>query len=482
MEIGRKYIKLLQSAQSGPHVIADKLIVEQVLGLSDDQISEFFFSIIESNNLSFDSIKAVISREKVIVRYIKLPAVSRPDIDKMVVFEIAKQTPYSKEDIVSDYRIIGKDDKGYSTIMLAISPKLEIARIDSILGKLKNKLKCIYFSSEAMAGWLKVALMESRLGLQDAGGRCLIDIDSERTDISVISALGLCFSRSIPIGSDDIIGQSAGSDSAGQRLVDEIRQSIAMYLKEKDADKTDISEFVLTGAGSAGNNLLELLKSAVDIPCVFIGSLEGAKAADSILSESGIPDDASVCSIFGCQFIDNGTNLLSLDEKIKNLRKAVFKKILSAAAVLFAVILISLTAGLIKIQQRQEVLVSLELMYSQIKNSVEQTEEKIKKINSVKAYLSQEESSLDVIYNLYTLIPAGIQVLDFNYDDLEKKVRFNGIANKMSDVFNMITVLEDSNAFSNVHAQSLAQRDARGGAVVDFQMRCNFQDEKSKQE
>jgi Tfp pilus assembly protein PilN len=69
-------------------------------------------------------------------------------------------------------------------------------------------------------------------------------------------------------------------------------------------------------------------------------------------------------------------------------------------------------------------------------------------------------------------------LLDFDYDDISKSVRFSGRAGRMSDVFSLVSVLENSDIFSNVQTRSVVQRRTMEGAAVDFQIRCNFKNNK----
>jgi len=78
------------------------------------------------------------------------------------------------------------------------------------------------------------------------------------------------------------------------------------------------------------------------------------------------------------------------------------------------------------------------------------------------------------IYNLYSIMPENISLIDFNYDDASRVVRFRGRAYKISDVFKLVSLLENSSSFSNVQTRSVAEKRTRASAAVDFQISCNF--------
>jgi len=471
IEVDKKYLKILQSETTPKEPVVTKLLVQPIFGLSDEEIAKLLNDTISSNNIKLHSVTVIISREKAMVRYMRLPTLDRSEIEKMVSFEIAKQTPYSQDEITSDYEVMSRDTEGYSKVMLVVSPKNEIARIDRILGISGNRLKQIRLSSEVIIGLLNTA----GVTLAKEKNICLIDIDNDNTEIIVASNGSLSFSRSVSIGASDILEQEGQDDVSRTRLIDEIKRSIAAYLKDKAAEAEDISEFVVIGANSVIKSFTEFFMITVEAPCKAVNVLRGVSLADKALAETGIPQEASICAVCAGPFAgEEGINLISQDEKRRQSQNAAIRKIISISIASFIIFSVALILTGLKIYQKERLLSELELMYSQVEPTAGQVEAKFKKLRSIKAHLSEEASSLHVIYNLYSIIPENIFLLDFNYDDTSSVVRFRGRAHKISDVFKLVTLLESSVSFSNVQARSVAEKRTRGAATVDFQIRCNF--------
>ncbi len=470
IEVDKKYLKILQSEITPNGPVVTKLLIEPVFGLSEEEIAKLLNDTASSNGIKLDSVTFIISRERTMVRYIRLPALDKSEIEKMVSFEITKQTPYSQDEIISDYEVLGRDAEGYSRVMLVVSPKNEIVRINHILGISGNRLKRIRLSSEVIIGWLDTA----GVTLTKEKNICLIDIDSDDTEIIIVSGGKLSFSRSISIGALDILEQEWQDDSSKTRLVDEIKRSIAAYLKEKTTEARDISEFVVTGANSVIKSFAEFFAIAVETPCKAVNVLHGAFLADEALAETGIPQDVSMCAVCGGPFAGEGINLISQDEKKKQSQNVAIRKIIGITITSFLIFSVVLALIGLKIYQEEKLLNELELMYGQIEPAASRVEIKFKKLRSIKEQLSGEASSLHVIYSLHNLIPENIFLLDFNYDDPSRVVRFRGMARKISDVFKLVTLLESSVSFSNVQTRSVTEKRTRGSAVIDFQIRCNF--------
>ncbi len=470
IEVDKKYLKILQSEITSTGPVITKLLAEPIFGLSEEDIAQLLNNTANSNNIRLDSVTAIISRENAMVRYMRLPTLDKLEIEKMVSFEITKQTPYSKDEIISDYRILGRDAEGYSSIMLVVSPKSEIVRINHVLGIAGNRLKQIRLSSEAIIGWLNMANVD----LTGKKNTCLIDIDSDNTEIIIISSGRLGFSRSISIGAFDILDQDGVDDSSKTRLVGEIKRSIAAYLKEKTTDIAEISELIVTGANSVIESFVEFLSINIEASCKAVNALHSISIADEALAETGLPQDASMCAVCGCPFAGEGINLISWEQKIKQGQNVVIKKIIGIASA-FTLILFAVFALVgLKMYQKEKLLNELDSMYAQVESTAGKIEMKFKKLRSIKSEFSGEASSLHVIYNLYSIIPDNISLIDFNFDDASRVVRFRGRAQKISDVFKLVTLLESSESFSNVQTRSVAEKRTRGSAAVDFQISCNF--------
>jgi len=95
-------------------------LVEPIYALPEEDINRLLNDAVSSRETRFDSVTVIVSREKAMVRYMRLPAQDTSEIEKMVSFEITKQTPYSQDEITSDYEILSSDTEGYSEVMLVI--------------------------------------------------------------------------------------------------------------------------------------------------------------------------------------------------------------------------------------------------------------------------------------------------------------------------------------------------------------------------
>jgi type IV pilus assembly protein PilM len=470
VQIDKKHLKVMHIIYKGKRPAIKKLIVKPIIDMDEKAVAGALKEITHANSIPLNFITIIISREKAMVRRISLPAVDRQEIDSMVSFEITKQTPYSREEIVADYKILKSDEQGYSNVMLFVSPKTEIAKIHDIVKSAGGNPRRIVLSSEAMAGWFRFS--EKRFA--EKVNNCIVDIDHDSTEIMITSDKGLEFSRTVSMGASELQKGVNDMNSIWSRLVDEIKRSVSKYQKENQPDQENTTEFIVTGASSVSDSFNRFLSTAVHDKCIVLPVFSFPVLLEGALGELGVPGDVSVCAICGGAYLEKPINLMPDEHKIRHSYQSKFRKVIMALAALMVLFIIICSVLATQIYQKKQSLEQIRSIYSQIQPVVEQTEEKMYKLGIVKNYLSDGESSLEVIYNLYELMPPGISLVDFNYDDLSKAIRFNGRAGRMSDVFKLVTILEESGVFNNVQTHSVIQRQSRESASVEFQIRCSF--------
>ncbi|NQT95818.1 MAG: pilus assembly protein PilM [Candidatus Omnitrophica bacterium] len=469
IEIDKGYLKIVQQEPSSKTIAISKIIIQPIAALSDDEISKSLTDITKANNISLDSVTAVVSREKTMVRTLRLPATETSEVENMISFEAAKQIPYSKEEIVSDYSILRTDSEGYTDIMLVVAHKNEINRIDDILKGADSHSNNIRLSSEGISAWLKLS---APLGDISEKNICLVDIDTTNTEIAIVSNGILTFSRVASIGADNI--SEPESIRWIKRLAGEVKGYVSMYVKEQQKDASLISDFLVTGANSCIEDFAAAIKLEFEQNSQAVNVLSSLSVADDALGDEGIADKTSVCAVCGALFIEEGINLVAKEVRRKKRYSAKLQKLVGISVLGAIIIGLSLTLVFLQIFQKKKQLATLKVMLKTIEPAAKVTEDKLKKVEILKGQFSEGASSLDVIYNLYKLIPSSISLIDFDYDDSSRVTRFRGKSAKMSDVFKLVTILEGSESFSKVETRSVAKRRTRQGETVDFQIRCNF--------
>jgi len=469
IEVDKDYLKYASAEISKKGIVITRLLTHPVSDLSDEELATLLSNLIIKYNIALDETCFIIPRDKVMLRFIRLPAIAEEEIKNMVSFEITKQSPYSEEEVVSDYIVAPAEEEGYSDVMLAIAHKSQSTKIDSLLDHIGKKANRINLSSEALVSWLGYYTGQEG----EDKGLGLLDIDTKKTELIITSNGRLDFSRIISVGAEGIL-RNTQDPPAKSRLVDEVRRSLDHYLKEQHKEPGFISEFIVTGADPVLKDVSRLLQNELRIQSREVNIFSTLTLSEDALTEGEISKVVSMCGACGGLFLSKGINLVSEEVRGKERLRMKVKGVVGA--LIFCVLCLGLlsSALLLKLHQKRSLLASMKSMLGQLEPMTEVTEEKMERLDLVKNRFSEGTSSLDVILNLYKIIPGNVSLIDFDYDEDNHLLRFRGTALKMSDVFKLATLLESSGRFSKVETRSVNKRRTKTAELVDFQMRGIF--------
>jgi len=183
VEIGNDWLKVLESEHSTHGGLVTKVRftkLAQIKGPVSTEVSRIFREL----KLNTQSVITFIPRHLVTVRILEFPSTDPKEIDDMVSLQVAKQTPYSKEEIVSTHRIIDTEREGYTKVMLVIAQRNIITKRVEALEQAGIKVEKVGLSTESVYNWFR--LTHRRQMDVDLKPIALIDIDSNYSDFMVI--------------------------------------------------------------------------------------------------------------------------------------------------------------------------------------------------------------------------------------------------------------------------------------------------------
>src|SRR4030043_335286 len=92
-------------------------------------------AFIAKHQIDKGKISICIPREKVVIRFIRLPLNTRENLRRVLEYEAPRYTPFDKEDFYFDFQVLGEDKKGLRLIAVFVK-KEEITAYLSLLKKL----------------------------------------------------------------------------------------------------------------------------------------------------------------------------------------------------------------------------------------------------------------------------------------------------------------------------------------------------------
>ena len=473
VEADRDHLKIAQAQSSSNGIQITRVITESVTGLSDNEIGQQLQRILKINDFRPDQMTGIISKEKVMLRGIRLPSTKPDELEDMITFEASKQIPYSMDEVVYDYKILGVDREGYSRIILAIAHNDEVLAINRIFaasGKIPDR---IVLSSEAIWSWAKYSADRPQANTNI----CVVTLDTHKTEITVLADNDLGFSRIVSIGALEISGKEKDKDIASASLLDEIRRSVKLAAtddKEISDRGSDISEYIITGANMAVDGFCDHIQEHLPVQCTAVNQMINLPVADDAISEKGISPEASVSKVCGALLLTEGLNLIQPHIRKRQEAAVQSRRIITVSVCVLAAVMFLSIAGLVRLYQKERLFARLKHMYEKTGPIADLTQTRQKRLALIKEQFSEGSTSLDALYHIYKLMPGSASLVDFDYDDNTKSVRLRGTSLQMADVFRLTTVLQESGRFSNVQASSVSKRRIADSEVVDFQIRCNF--------
>jgi len=467
LEITQTHIKLTQAQEEAQDNVITKIIVEHISSNTDGAISKALSDLIKKSNIKPTNLITVIPRNLVTVRNITFPSGDPAEIEKMVKFQAARQIPYSKEDIIVDYSIINRDSSGGSQVLLAIAHKDVINRYLRIIEGAGLKASLFALSSQGVCCWFKVYQDKNKKTGQEAVA--LVDIDTDNTDICFVCNNQLTFSRSISFGIKNFSGEDF------KNLLQQIRLTLSAYKKERIGK--EISRIIFIS--SSNKSIQGLAKIAGDEFSVSTEIIElqsiASKKEGLSLPNQIVQFEISSSAILGFalsrkeSFID----LLPADIHKEQKTQIKNKELIISGVFLFLVIVSILSIVFVKLHKKEQYIKILEVSLKQTNPEAEDISQMIRKLDILGQRVNPKVSSIDILYELYNLMPKNMSLSALNLDE-QGNLSLQGAALVMSDVFNFQSLLNKSEYFSNVEVKYASKKRMRKGELTDFRIDCQI--------
>ena len=148
-EIEGSLIKLTQFNRANPPVLS-LLEARHAKSEKSQDVVKTLRAIISQYNVKQTRIIACVPRHKTTVKTLLLPSTVPAEIENIVTLQAAKQLPFSPDKIVSGFKILGRDKKGYSKVLTCLVHRKVVDRIMSLFKDAGVVLSKLSLSSEAI--------------------------------------------------------------------------------------------------------------------------------------------------------------------------------------------------------------------------------------------------------------------------------------------------------------------------------------------
>lgn len=254
VEISGSWLKIIHAEPARQGIAVSKAHVAPV-DVNDPALAETIRDIFEMQKIPRVLTVGCMPRQMVTVRMLDLPSTDPEEIGDMVDLQSSKQTPYSREEVVFDYRILGVGQGGYTKVMLAIVQRSVLRERHLLFEEAGIDIDYMSISSEGLLNWLNTTRPST------PGGLMVLDVDASCTDCSFFSGGCLVFTRSIQMGAQ---GLRDGGQKALKRFVGDVRRSLEVC--QNDVQGVSAHNVIITGGSPAVPGLVEALREGLALP------------------------------------------------------------------------------------------------------------------------------------------------------------------------------------------------------------------------
>ena len=462
-------LKLVQVKVSPNKKEVINLSSRNISGLSDEEITKAIISAFSELKAKSPKFINIIPAHLAITKNIEIPSTDATEIKEIISLQAGRHTPYSREEIIVDYIDIGTFKHSYTKVLLVIVSRSVVKKQSEILDKAGIKLERTLFAAEALA-WSSSKIL--KLETQDSPAN-IVHIDESFTDFSVISKNKLVFVRSIPIGAQHLIAEK---EKYQLKFVEELKVSLEAYQSEDIAKPP--STLILTGAIDEIGDLNNILNENLGLPVKAIPYFKNVAISEQALKIISEAKRLSFLDVIATLLASQELKVDLIPEEIK-LKKSILereKDLLKTGVLVLTLFVLIFFTLISKIYFKSAHLSNLNKRYQVLEEEAQKLEKDFTKISLIRNYLLYRGFSLEVLTELYNLVPLELALDDIRFDN-QGRFNIKGTAESMSAVYAFVDDMEKSKYFKAVKIKYTTKRKEKAKDVTDFEITCLLEKE-----
>jgi len=411
IELGSDWVKLVQADRHGRSPVISRVMVRKLD--EGDVASGALARAVKALNCGAGDVIACVPRHAVTVRTFELPSADPREVGDMIDLQIAKQTPYSRDEIVFDYRLSEGAREGYTRVMLVIAPSAVMRQRCRILEDLGLNVRLVTVSTDGLVGAIQHRMDAGALGL--GGGIAVLDVDASASEVLVLQDGMVLFSRGLAVGAKDVAEDPiAGSE----RLIQETARALETFRHESPSGR--LERLLLSGALRDLDGLDDRLRAILGLPVERFDF-----ATETIPAGRGsTPDDArgrevSLTAVAGAALAPDRLDIDLTPDSILA-RRAVARRAaamtVTAVLIVAALVLMSLFVES-RLFERQHYLASLNARVKSTTAAADEIESMKHKVALVTGRARGGMVPVTVLAELHTLIGSDISLTSLELED-----------------------------------------------------------------
>ena len=446
-------------------------------------------------------------------RLTNLPAAATEDqLANLVGMQAETELPFRVEGAIYDYHDVHRTEGSISVELIAAKRETVQQEIDYLkpLGLTPEGVIPSTLATSVLAG---IVNNEENSSTEMT---MVVDIGAGRTDLCLLAGNALRFSRSFPIGGNNLTHlyqQEIGSDfevAERRKIIDatlnqhlqavnpsyewadgliaELQRSISGAKRELNlTEDRVVREIWLCGGGSRISGLTDYITHQLEVPVRLWNPLDAFREVwdeqrSNIESVDGFSDTLAIALGLGVNTLTKqiSLDLLPSEEKAKLTQAQQRKRTLMAAAAGLALLLGLGLGGLTWSRIHQAKIVALDGAIRNISQAESNAKKILVKDLAMVNLLSPRASPLDIVRELSVRFADRTKIawttLNITrLDDPEKaKITFNIEAQSHQDVSQTISIMAQSGAFTNIKSGQVTSIERDKKPIFQVQITCNL--------
>ncbi len=449
-------------------------VSDSVVDLNEIQISQKIHQILKATFFKPTKVVIVHPTKQLTTRVLSLPSVDDREIKDILDLQAVKQTPYTKDEITTGFRLIDRSGAGYSQVLLAISHRDISTRYCRILEIARLIPDQVTTSIEGLWAWFLQAKAKDAIAETDI--ILFLDIDWGSTDLMIFGGKKLLFNRNLGIGGKQL---QDGGESAQSDFEREVERSVELGAPELKNMK--VSHVVLGGIAGRFKDVAAVISRELNVPCEILPVFQSFPGqAPASIAQAGEPTDLGQVSWAGIAGLAldpqaGQMNLLPGEAKLRKNLQDRGKDLAMFGTLLMALIMMISGAVFTRFYKKTSYLNNLKKMYISIKGESEGIERTVAKMKIAQEQMSANGSFLDVFRDIQIVLPPTISLTSFEYQAKDKTVVIRGISEEMSTIFQFLSTLEATPYLEFVKTRNVSKRKVEEKELAEFEMIANIE-------
>ena len=468
VEIGNNWLKIARAAGGlGPRKI-DALQCAK-LPESKEAYPETLSNTLQKMHVKAREAILLLPRHLVTARMLRIPATDPDEVSRMVRLQAGRQTPYSKEEVVSGYRVIDTDPQGYSRVLLVIARRVLITDRIQALADAGITAVGVGISTEGLITWLERSRDTSAEVL------AVLNVDAGYAELAVFEYGSLVYTKAILIGAAHI-----GDDRA--KWIPEIAREVqgALTRYKTDTNSTGATRLAVCGALHDDEDLVRLLGEHTRMNVDSLGALDKQPVSHPGKSKKGFDERlVSPVAVLGTAVAGEApeADLMLPDLRISHVMDQRRGQLTAMGGL--TIILVTLLSGLmlLGLYKRDMVLKRLDEQLGELAPRAERVRSMRSQMLLMQRRLDARRRPVTLFAELHRVTPETIRVSWLTIDD-NQGVSIRGNARSMNQVVAYVSTLESSDYFANVKTTYTSQKETQRGNVAEFQINCRYEEDR----